>query len=78
MRSFNVFHNGIKIGSDLSQQEAEALRNGKYNCQIVEVVTYEAYMSSFSGDKLDMLERNHHSRPDYEDRDNAVHDLLNN
>lgn len=39
---------------------------------------HEAYMATFSGDNLEMLERNHHSTPDHEDRDNAIHNLLNN
>ena len=78
MKHYNVFQNGIKIGSSLSLPEAEALQKGKYNCQIVESVSHEAYMASFSGDKLAMLERNHHECPNYEDRDNAVHNLLNN
>ena len=78
MASFNVFHNGVKIGSNLSSSEAEELRKGKYNCQVVEVVSHDQYMASFSGDKLEMLERNHQSVPDHEDRDNAVHNLLNN
>ena len=78
MNSYNVFHNGVKIGSNLSRPEAEALQKGKYNCQIVESVSHEAYMASFSEDKTEMLERNHHERPNYEDRDNAIHNLLNN
>ena len=78
MKAYNVFHNGIKIGSSLSYSEAEELRKGKYNCQIVEVITNEAYMASFSGDKIAMLERNHHSKTDHEDRDNSIHNFLNN
>lgn len=78
MASFNVFHNGIKIGSNLSYTEAEGLQKGKYNCQIVEAVSHDQYMASFAGDKIAMLERNHHERLDHEDRDNAVNDLLNN
>lgn len=78
MKTYNVFHNGIKIGSSLSYNEAEELRKGKYNCQVVEVVSNEVYMASFSDDKIATLERNHHSRPDHEDRDNSVRNFLNN